>query len=1415
MNLFGSVRCCAIIWSLLLFTGAKTFPWNFAEDVDVFNSSSPYKGPYTTVSSRQEDRPELRIMPLGASIVWGLRSSDNNGRVYLRRLFRKTLRDQLRYLGWNVNMVGSRRNGNMVDNNVEAKSGDVVTQIHAASRNSYDFKPNVVLINAGTNDANQNIDIPNIGVRMESMINDLWAADGMSDTLIVLSTLLPTTEATGASNGPSINSQYEALVQRLRSNGRPIVIAYMNYLTISDLTDGTHPTDDGYRKMAYVWWVAIERAAAAGLIKPAAPLEGTTPDSKCDKVFSNGVYAGGLTQKGSGIGDGIYHHESQEKGIVLTVTSDFDRNQWFFARLYGRKYDDLLGWFEREDGSVAYGCWKNDGGKFTKIADLSVADNCIPRGVHFLDLNGDGYDDFACVAPDGNVYASINQRDGTADKPPSFKNIGLIKQNEGYPQARVRLGDIDGDGRGDYCVLHDNGNIRCWRNGWIEDKPSYWQDLGVRFTGKGKNDFRGVRFEDVNGDGRDDWVWLGDGLNVAWRQGFYKGASSGPTHGGMGGFVTDEEKYLRDRIHFARIYGEPQDFGLLGRQDYVFMQHSKEGGRHKFDMRVWKNIGSGGTKLEADGNKYCNMIGHSDGREDYVWTLSKGEMRIYPNKGLKHIEGDESFWGDSEIIWDPTKQAPFTELDRRDLHLVDYDGDGTCDIVWVNPDNDNRMSVWINKYPSTGAWNWDYQANPSHQVTCTEHRGLGIYDLAVRFGDLSGNGRGDYICMKKDGTAGGYLHNDDGTWTSVNQFKFAEGKDRANFRFHDVNGDGRDDLIWIDKFDGKGYVWYNEGPGSPADNGGSSFHWRKIDDPVYDGNHQGNCLFYPDLDGDGRADMHSLLGTWTNQAETWFNRCGGLSDVTGDDPGGVINPNLPPLPEDPGSDPGGNPGGNPGGDPGGNPGGNPGGDPTPGDGSGTVYVGQEIFTQANPKFVCEPPCLLVYPSYTLPEPTVIVIPPYTTSVEVYYLSTVVTTIEHDRHSPSRHYLSDRFLRGRGDRDPSEHAHRQVGRDQDYTAAGHHNQFVFDADQEPATSDPDDLAAAVPMVQCANNGPAAQHDAARGQPKLAHTDGRHHLTRPNTVAHVHLGLWYAVQPLVQVCSPCYVNCGGGGGGRNVDFHDPADPKPNPVKDPKDPTNPTGNPTENPTRNPTANPTADPTANPTVDPTAEPTNPTESNDACEPELDTSHGLCENGNYPVYDPGSGSVSCDFSREEAVDLLPECQKEVDESLEDSLDRLEQSRSCCPNFRLSERFSRMFARACPGGPNCVCPSNPQYRNNPPPNGYHSVFTCDYRLWPNVCANAQSAIVSRGKSPIMTFVPDSKLHTTNPYYNGKTKGWRLKGCQAEEYPFGSGNPNRNPNTKIWAQQSVLRLIPYDENNSHGSAMKAFLQSRGEWKLEAC
>ena len=57
-------------------------------------------------------------------------------------------------------------------------------------------------------------------------------------------------------------------------------------------------------------------------------------------------------------------------------------------------------------------------------------------------------------------------------------------------------------------------------------------------------------------------------------------------------------------------------------------------------------------------------------------------------------------------------------------------------------------------------------------------------------------------------------------------------------------------------------------------------------------------------------------------------------------------------------------------------------------------------------------------------------------------------------------------------------------------------------------------------------------------------------------------------------------------------------------------------------------------------------------------------------------------------------------------------------------------------------------------------------------------------------------------------GWKLEGCQVEEYPFGSGNPDRSE-----SGNSILRLIPGGnfarpnwENQAHGSSLKNWVNS---------
>jgi hypothetical protein len=88
----------------------------------------------------------LRILCLGASITYGLRSTDGNG-------YRYGLRGKLVEQGNDVNMIGSVKAGNMSNNNVEGWPGYEIDQITEKAKLSLPKMPNVVLICAGSKSA--------------------------------------------------------------------------------------------------------------------------------------------------------------------------------------------------------------------------------------------------------------------------------------------------------------------------------------------------------------------------------------------------------------------------------------------------------------------------------------------------------------------------------------------------------------------------------------------------------------------------------------------------------------------------------------------------------------------------------------------------------------------------------------------------------------------------------------------------------------------------------------------------------------------------------------------------------------------------------------------------------------------------------------------------------------------------------------------------------------------------------------------------------------------------------------------------------------------------------------------------------------------------------------------------------------
>lgn len=99
-------------------------------------------GPCISVGDTFPSDLVLRILPLGASIVFGTDSSDGNG-------FREDLRSQLIANNASVNYVGEVQAGTMLDNDVSGFPGYRIDQVAPKMEDALPWLPNLILIHIG------------------------------------------------------------------------------------------------------------------------------------------------------------------------------------------------------------------------------------------------------------------------------------------------------------------------------------------------------------------------------------------------------------------------------------------------------------------------------------------------------------------------------------------------------------------------------------------------------------------------------------------------------------------------------------------------------------------------------------------------------------------------------------------------------------------------------------------------------------------------------------------------------------------------------------------------------------------------------------------------------------------------------------------------------------------------------------------------------------------------------------------------------------------------------------------------------------------------------------------------------------------------------------------------------------------
>jgi lysophospholipase L1-like esterase len=171
-----------------------------------------------------------------------------------------------------VNFVGTKKNGNFTDNDVEATSGFVISQIATAVAAALpQFLPNLVLIDAGTNNCNRGGIIADAGANVTAMIQNVFTQS--PGATVILTTILVNKIAEQDACRVDINKQYTALAAQLQQAGQKLVLVDMRSPdgpTVDQLFDTRHPNDSGYVAMSKVWFKGIQQAISQGLLTAAA-----------------------------------------------------------------------------------------------------------------------------------------------------------------------------------------------------------------------------------------------------------------------------------------------------------------------------------------------------------------------------------------------------------------------------------------------------------------------------------------------------------------------------------------------------------------------------------------------------------------------------------------------------------------------------------------------------------------------------------------------------------------------------------------------------------------------------------------------------------------------------------------------------------------------------------------------------------------------------------------------------------------------------------------------------------------------------------------------------------------------------------------------------------------------------------------
>ncbi|KAF5659012.1 chitinase [Fusarium heterosporum] len=756
--------------------------------------------------------PDLRIMPLGDSITKGSGSTGTIG-------YRGPLRQKLLSKGANdditVDMIGTLQHGSMVDNNHEGHSGEYLADINRYWKQSIEARPNVVLVHAGTNNMDKNRDLDIALDLMTSIIDGIFK--NAPDVTILVAPVIWANKPAMQANTNRFNPQVRDLIKLRQSQGKQILAVEID-ITTSDLSDLKHPNDRGYEKMASAWLDAILDADSRGWLK--SPVKINVSDHPGMGLGWSGSNGGGaegphtsIWQKKGTVFEGFRTWESvgpirgavefatggnviladlngdgiadyiiaEEDGTVRAWINGGKANDWTSIGKVNPAWESVKGNMIRladvdNDGKAdlivlysdgAAKVWRNTGnGKFTSLDSKWATGLAAKSKIHFEDIDGDGYADYVIMESNGATkWARNTHNNGKDNSKKNWEDVKSIAPGPaGMPLDRARLHDIDGDGKADYLIVYNGGAVKALRN-TIGDGDRNWYDLGTIAPGISGVTGDMIRFADMDGDGLADFLALADDGSIRMWKNLGIVGSKGQS------------------IHFADLTGD-------GKDDIISVDAR---GRARAWLNkgadTWQPMGEIAPGFDEDLSsarvEFADVNG--DKKADYLIIYGGGSVKAFLNNGNLPEPGDKRIW-QAGIVISPGVGEPGSKV-----RFADLDGDGYADFLILY--DGGAVKYWQNNQ-NIPAKNGDRIWKDGFIVAT----GVGEPGSKVRFADLTGDGKADYIIQYDGGAARGYRNNGNipsGSGRKWNDMGTIAGgvSPQGPVQYADLDGDGKADYL--------------------------------------------------------------------------------------------------------------------------------------------------------------------------------------------------------------------------------------------------------------------------------------------------------------------------------------------------------------------------------------------------------------------------------------------------------------------------------------------------------------------------------------------------------------------------------------------------------------------------------------------